>query len=169
MDKKKPKDPSSQKLRRANKKTEEQKNKEKELEDLLKRVQADYVNFRKRTDEEKKELLKYASKDTVLKVLPVLDNLDRALKHTPKELENNDWVKGFNHIESQFENILKEEGLEIIETVGKDFDYNQHEAISFEENKEKKEGEILKEFERGYKLNGQVIRPAKVIVVKNSS
>lgn len=139
---------------------------EQELEDLLKRVQAEYINYRKRTEEERVNLLKSASKSTILKILPVLDNLDRALKHTPKELDENDWVKGLIHIKSQMENILKEEGLEIIETKGRDFDHNLHEAISFASG-EGKDGEVIEEYEKGYMLNGQVIRPAKVVVGKN--
>lgn len=146
--------------------TGETRKEKRELEDLLKRVQAEYLNYKKRTEEEKAKFFKIASKEVILKVLPVLDNLDRALKHTPKELEDSDWAKGFGHIESQFENILKSEGLEIIETEGKHFDYNLHEAISFEDNEEAEDGEILKEFEKGYTLNGQIIRPAKVIVCK---
>lgn len=144
----------------------EEANKEQELEDILKRVQAEFVNYKKRTEEEKIKLFKMASKDMIIKVLPVLDNLERAINHTPEELKDSDWVKGLGHIKSQFENILKEEGLEIIETVGRDFDYNIHEVVSFEEDKKKKEGEILKEFQRGYKLNDTVIRPAKVIINK---
>lgn len=141
------------------------KEREQELEELLQRVQADFVNYKNRTDEARVNLLKQASRDTILKILPVLDNLERALKHTPKELSKNEWVTGLNHIKSQFENTLKEEGLEIIDTVGKEFDHNLHEAISFVEGRGK-DGEIVEEYEKGYTLNGQVVRPAKVVVAK---
>ncbi|PIZ00125.1 nucleotide exchange factor GrpE [bacterium (Candidatus Howlettbacteria) CG_4_10_14_0_8_um_filter_40_9] len=143
-------------------------NREKELEELLKRVQADFVNYKNRTEEARINLLNQASRDTILKMLPVLDNLERALKHTPKELSKNEWVTGLTHIKNQFENSLKEEGLEIIETSGKEFDHNLHEAISFIEGKGK-DGEIVEEYEKGYTLYGQVVRPAKVVVSKISN
>lgn len=139
----------------------------KELEALLKRVQADFVNYRKRTEEERTNLLKSASKDTILKILPVLDNFDRALKHVPKDLEKDEWVNGLISIKGQLENVLKEHGLEFIESIGKEFDHHLHEAISFVEGKGK-DSEIVKEYEKGYLLNGQVIRPARVIVNKIS-
>ena len=145
-----------------------EKEKIKELEELLKRVQADFMNYKKRAEEERINLLKSASKETIIKIIPVLDNLDRALKHSPKDLKGNEWISGLNHIKNQFENILKGEGLEIIETKGKEFDHNLHEAISFVEGKGR-EDEIIEEYEKGYLLNGQVIRPAKVVVRKISN
>ena len=145
-----------------------EKEKIQELEDLLKRVQADFLNYKKRADEGRINLIKSASRDTILKILPVLDNLERALKHLPKEMNDNEWISGLNHIKNQFENILKEEGLDIIETKGKEFDHHLHEAISFVSGKGN-DGEIAEEYERGYMLNGQVIRPAKVVVSKNNN
>lgn len=151
-----------------NKKTKKQKDKgrEQELEELLKRVQADFVNYKKRTEEARLTLFKQSTREIILKVLPVLDNLDRAMKHIPKGLESDEWVAGLQNIRDQFENILREEGLEIIETVGKEFDHDKHEAISFIES-DKSEGTILEEYEKGYELNGQIIRAAKVVVGKN--
>lgn len=154
-------------MREKDKRTKKQ-NKEKELEELLKRVQADFINYKKRVEEEKINFLKQASRNVVIKILPVLDNLERAFSHEPKDFKNPQWIEGLRNIKTQFENILKEEGLEIIETKGKHFDHNFHEAVSFVEGKGK-EGEIIQECERGYTLNGQVIKPAKVIVAKGSS
>ncbi|MCL5093579.1 MAG: nucleotide exchange factor GrpE [Patescibacteria group bacterium] len=137
--------------------------KEEELTEMLQRVQADFVNYRNRIETEKKELIDYAESEVLLKIIPVLDNFNRAFNHMPKELGNNDWVSGVKQIEKQLEGILRDEGLQEIETVGKEFDHNLHEAVGFADGKGKF-GEIVQELEKGYLLKDKVIRPAKVLV-----
>jgi len=137
--------------------------KEEELTAMLQRVQADFVNYRNRTEAERGDLVKYACRDIVAKVLPALDNFHRAFKHVPKALEENDWVNGIKQIEKQLEEVLKAEGLEEIKTVGEEFNHELHEAIGFADGKGKS-GQIVQELEKGYLLKDKVIRPAKVLV-----
>lgn len=136
-----------------------------EMETLLKRVQADFDNYRKRTLKEREEFVGRANLNLIYQILPVLDNFKMALKHLPKALEENEWVKGILQIERQLEQILTEQGLEKIKTVGERFDHQIHEAIE-EVPSTKPPGEIIEEVQGGYRLNGQIIRQAKVKISK---
>jgi molecular chaperone GrpE len=93
-----------------------------------------------------------------------MDNFRLATQHLPKELEGNNWAQGVLHIEKQLEQVLAAEGVEEIETKG-NFDPNIHDAVE-EVASNKKEGEITEVLTKGYKLNGKIIRPAKVKVSK---
>lgn len=137
-----------------------------ELEHYAKRMQADFENYKKRTQTEKSEFARYANTDLILQILPVLDNFRLAVKHLPEDLAENDWVAGIRHIESQLEQILSSEGVETITADGSQFDPNVHEAVE-EVASDKPPGEIVEEIRRGYRLNGKVIRPAKVKVAAN--
>jgi len=121
----------------------------------LQRLQAEFENFRKRTEKEKYEILKNANEDLIVKLLGVLDNFELALKHVDD--------KGINMIYSELYSILEKEGLKIIET-GKEFDPEIHEAIIHEEGEEDKK--IVEELQKGYTLNDKVIRPSKVKITK---
>lgn len=134
-----------------------------ELESQLKRVAADFDNFRKRTEEEKKDLFKLAQATTLLELTPVLDNFRRATEHLPENLRQDNWVTGVLYIEKQLEQIFTELGVTKIATVGQSFDPALHEAISTEPN-EAEANTIIAEVESGYTLNGQVLKPAKVKV-----
>lgn len=140
----------------------------KELEEMLKRVQADFINYKKRTEAEKDGMIKFAFANSLTKIIPVVDNFNRAFAHLPAEMEGNEWVLGIKQIEKQLEDILEQVGLKKIETKDVIFDPAKHEAISFQENKKLEDGKILQELEIGYELDGKIIRPAKVIVVKNN-
>ncbi len=130
-----------------------------ELTDLVKRQQAELVNLQNRFEVQKKNLLLYATENIIMDILPILDNFKRSTEHLPKELDENNWAKGINLIEKQLEEMLKQNGLEIIETkIGDPFDPNIHDAIEGENH-------IISEVVLdGYKLNSKVIRPAKVKV-----
>jgi len=135
----------------------------KNLEDALKRSQAEMVNFRQRTEKDKEDFKKYATKSVILEILPVLDTFQMAINHTPEGIKNDNWVVGVCHIKSQFEQSLEQVGVKHILTVGKKIDYDLHEAVA------QVEGEkdiIVKELFAGYSLNGVVIRTAKVEVGK---
>ena len=127
------------------------------------RCQADFTNYRRQVDEDRKKLIKIANLDLIESILPVLDNFQLAAKHAPKELENNNWAIGIKQIEKQLENILEDEGLTKIETVGQQFDPALHEAIEHVPS-EKPEDEITEEISSGYQFDGQIVRPAKVKV-----
>lgn len=135
----------------------------KELEDGWKRTQADFDNYRKRTEEQKFEMIELAKADFMTKITPVLDNFRRAFSHLdtadPK-------IAGVKQIEKQLEDILASEGLIKIITDNQKFDHNLHEAISFEVNDKIPADTIIDELESGWTYRGRVIKPAKVRVSK---
>ncbi len=130
------------------------------------RAKADQINYRKKTEEQKTELIKYCNEELILKFLPVVDAFDLALEHIPKDLKGNDWAVGVVAIEDILLNVLKENGIEEIETGKQKFNPEFHEAIESIKNKDFKTGEIVEEVARGFKLNGRVIRAAKVRVAE---
>jgi molecular chaperone GrpE len=132
------------------------------------RTQADFANYRRQVEEDRKKLIKTANSDLLLDILPVLDNFQLAAKHTPSELENNNWTQGVKQIEKQLENILETEGLIKIESIGTQFDPNFHEAIDHIPS-DKPENEIVEEVISGYTFDGAVLRPAKVKVSKGQT
>jgi len=127
------------------------------------RTQADFQNFRRQTEEDRKKLIKMASSDLMMEILPVLDNFQLAAKHVPAELESNNWTQGIKQIEKQLENILESEGLTRIQTVGAEFSPHFHEAIEHVSS-DQPEGTITEEISAGYEFDGNVIRAAKVKV-----
>lgn len=129
------------------------------------RCQADFTNYRRQVEEDRKKLIKMANGDLMLDILPVLDNFQLAAKHTPKELENNNWAQGVKQIEKQLETILESEGLTRIETIGTEFNPHLHEAIEHVPS-DQPEGTITEEISAGYKFDEEIIRPAKVKVSK---
>jgi len=133
--------------------------------ELSRRLKADFVNLKKESEEHILRIKDLVNANVILEILPVLDSLDLALKHTPEELKENNWTKGMLSIKGQFEGILKGMGVEEILSVGEAFDSNLHEAIAQEES-DKGEGIILEELQKGYKLNNKVIRASKVKVSK---
>lgn len=139
-----------------------------ELTSLLKRVQADFDNFRKRTQKEKEDFGKYLNMDLILRILPVMDNFKLALRHLPKDLESNEWVHGIWHIEKQLEQILNDEGVTEIETTGKKFDPSFHEALEEVASEEPPET-IIETITNGYMMGDKLIRPAKVKISKGDN
>ncbi len=132
------------------------------------RARADLLNYKKEEMERIGELLKYASEEFVLKILPILDNFYIAEKKIPENLKKNDNVKGLLQIKIQFQDFLRSLGVEEIKSIGEKFDPNFHEVVE-EVNKEGVEpGTIIEEIQKGYKINGRLLRPAKVKVVKNN-
>ena len=137
-----------------------------ELFDQLLRLKAEFENFRKRSDKEKENFVKFGSEALIKEMLPVLDNLERAVAsaHNHKDFES--FKQGIIMIEKQLVEILKKEGLSKIAAVGKKFDPQQHEILAEEEHEKHPEGIILEELQKGYTLGGKVIRPAMVHVSK---
>lgn len=134
-----------------------------EIRAILQRVQADFENYRKRAQKEKEEFGRYANMDLVMRILPILDNFKLALKHKPKEFQDNGWLEGIGHIERQFEQILADEGVEKIPAIGQKFNPHFHEAVE-EVISKKPPGEIVEEALAGYILGERVIRHSKVKV-----
>jgi len=134
--------------------------------DGWKRAQADYANLKRRVDTDLADLVTFANADLISKVLPVLENFRRAFIHIPKEKEDDDWVLGIKQVEKQLEDILRNEGLEKIDILGKEADPAVCEVVCFEDSGKHKDGEVIEEIEAGYKLKGKVIKPVKVKVCK---
>lgn len=134
-----------------------------QLTEALQRERADATNIRRRHDEQIASLRSTVKASVVKDLLPIIDNFERALKHIPKELEGNEYVKGIEGIVKQFEKTLADIGVERIKTVGEPFDPHLHEAVSMEEGDGKQEI-VSEELQSGYCLGDDVIRHAMVRV-----
>ena len=138
---------------------------EKQVQDYrekLQRSQADFENFKKRSIKEKQEFVKYANEGLILKVLEAYEDLERALNVK----EDKDLREGVELIYKKLDKILKDEGLEEIETEHQKFDPYKHEALMTENNDDYENNEIIQDLQKGYTLNSKVIRYSKVIVCK---
>ncbi len=136
-----------------------------ELKELLLRRQAEFDNFRKRTEKERSEFLQYAGMELVRDMLPILDDFDRARK---VEAGNPEYAKGVEMIYSRMYETLKKVGLEPIEAEGQHFDPHLHQAVERVETKDAEDGTILGEFQRGYLFKGKLLRPSMVKVAVHS-
>lgn len=134
-----------------------------ELTEALQRERADAMNIRRRHDEELQTLRVRVKANVVRELLPVIDNFERALKHVPADLADNDYVKGVQGVVRQFEKTLADMGVERITTVDAPFDPRYHEAISMEEG-DGPEEIVIEELQAGYKIGEDVIRHAMVRV-----
>lgn len=135
----------------------------KELTEALQRERADAHNLRRRHAEEIAGLSSRAKANVIQDLLPVIDNFERALKHVPKDLEEQDFVKGVQGIVKQFEQTLGQMGVERVKTIGEHFDPHLHEAVGIEKGEGKHEI-VSEELQAGYQLGNQVIRHAMVKV-----
>ncbi len=136
----------------------------KKAEDYLaswQRAQADFINYKRRVEQEREEFNKFANSHLILSILPVIDDLERALDSIPPEYAELDWVEGIRLIERKFKAILEAQGLKPIKAVGEPFDPNLHEAVKQDKGKE---GVVIGEFQKGYLLNDKLLRPTKVVV-----
>jgi molecular chaperone GrpE len=134
-----------------------------ELTDALLRERADATNLRRRADEEKARLGGFYKAMVVQELLPALDNLDRALKHTPKDLKDHDYVKGVKGVIKQFEQSFEQLGVKRIKTVDEVFDPRLHEAVHMEDGEGTVEV-VCEELQSGYTIGDEVIRHAMVKV-----
>jgi molecular chaperone GrpE len=134
-----------------------------ELTEALQRERADATNLRRRHDEQMASVRTLAKANVVRELLPVIDNFERALKHVPKELENNDYIKGVQAVVKQFEKTLADMGVQRIKTVGQPFDPKFHEAVMMEEGDGTQEI-VSEELQSGYCIGDEVIRHAMVKV-----
>lgn len=134
-----------------------------ELTSALQRERADATNIRRRHEEEIANLRTRLKANVIKDLLPIIDNFERALKHVPEDLKDNDYVKGVQGVVKQFEKTLSDIGVKRIKTVGEIFDPELHEAISMEEGEGTKEV-VSEELQSGYQLGDDVIRHAMVRV-----
>ncbi|MGM5488744.1 MAG: nucleotide exchange factor GrpE [Nanobdellota archaeon] len=140
--------------------------KDQQIRDLthsLQRLQAEFDNYRKRTHKEYEDIIKTSTKAFVMKLLPIIDNIDLALKN---DQDKDEFIKGVQMIFNQFRKLLQDEGIKEIDCLGQEFDPTCHEALLTEESDQ--DNIVLQEFQKGYTLHGKVIRPAKVKVGKRN-
>lgn len=138
-----------------------------ELTADLQRTRADFENYRKRVEGEKQAARDAGQASAILKLLPVVDNIERAIAHVPEDLTENKWAQGVTNLVKQLDKSL--DGLNvrrIVATPGTVFDPELHEAIQFDEDAEGEQEVIAEELQAGYTLNGQPIRHAMVKVTK---
>ena len=128
------------------------------------RVQADFANYKRRVEQEKTEIVEFANSTLILSLLSIMDDFERAFDSFPPELAKSNWIEGINLIYNKLENIIKERGLAEIKAKGELFDAHLHEAVM---NQEGKEGIVIEEIQKGYKLKNRIIRPSKVVVGKS--
>jgi molecular chaperone GrpE len=144
--------------------------KEKESKDNYERylrALAELDNYKKRAARDKAEIIKYGKEDLIKDILPFLDSLDRALAHTDAG-DAQTFKDGIALIQDQLLCCLKKHGVERIESVGSDFDPNFHEALMQMESADHQDNQVVSEMEKGYLLNGRLIRPSRVCVCKKS-
>jgi molecular chaperone GrpE len=134
-----------------------------EYKDQYLRAAADYKNFKRRVEIERAELIRSAGADLILKLLPVLDDFDRAVASIPPEIAATPWWGGTQLIAHKLRLLLESQNVKAIEALGQDFDPNFHEAVLYEDA-EGKDGKVIGELQKGYKLGERVLRPSMVKV-----
>ena len=130
------------------------------------RTQAEFANYKKRIEQERQELLKLANATLIAKLLPIMDDFERAFQTLPRSLARLTWIDGMALIHRRLQAILEAEGLTAIETEGRSFDPLLHEAVTYEEVEGYDDGQIIEEVQKGYKLHDRILRPALVRVAK---
>lgn len=125
------------------------------------RTQADFMNYKRRTEQEKREFLLNANAELLRKLLPVLDDLERALDHAPEDGEGQEWLDGTRLVAKKFRSTLESIGVKPVLALGMAFDPTVHEALHQDKGRE---GFVVGEFQKGYMLHDKLLRPARVIV-----
>ena len=148
------------------KKVEEKEKEAKENYDRLLRTAADFENFKKRAAREKEDWTKFANEDLMKSILPFIDNLERAVNHAEKVVDTGVLIEGIKLTLQQILQTLSKFGLSPFESVGKPFDPALHEAMLVVETDQYEPNQVMEELQKGYLLNGRLLRPASVSVSK---
>ena len=135
---------------------------------LAQRAQADYANLKRRTAEEREQMLGLANEILLAKVVGLADDFDRAIEHVPAEARATAWLEGIAAIDRKLRALLESEGVTPIEAVGRPFDPAVHEALSHVPGTGRPEDEVVAELRRGYRIRDRVLRPALVAVSDGS-
>lgn len=143
---------------------EGERHKAQEYLDMLRRTQADFINYKRRTNQDQEEERLIAQASVLGKLLPILDDLGRALATTPPELANHPWVEGILLVRKRLITTLEQMGVRSVGTVGEMFNPHLHEALLTENRTDVPEGTIVSIARPGYALGERIIRPAQVIV-----
>jgi molecular chaperone GrpE len=137
------------------------------LQDQLLRTAAEFKNYRARMDRERRELSEYATSEILHELLPIIDNFERALQ-APAGPEAEAFRKGIELIHKQMFDLLRKRGVTPLDALGADFDPNVHQAVIHEVSDDHREGEVMQELQRGYRIGDRLLRPAMVKVAKRS-
>ena len=143
---------------------EEMRREKDSLQDRLLRTAAEFDNYRKRVERERRDLADYIKGDILAELLPIVDNFERALQAPAGG--DDAFKKGVELIHKQMLDLLRKRGVTPIDALGADFDPNVHQAVIHEPSDEHREGEVMQELQRGYKLGDRLLRPAMVKVAK---
>jgi molecular chaperone GrpE len=135
------------------------------LQDRLLRTAAEFDNYRKRMDRERRDLADYTAGEVMKELLPIIDNLERALQASAQD---EPLRKGVELIHRQMLDMLRKRGVKPIEALGSDFNPNFHQAVIHEESADHREGEVMEELQRGYVVGDKLLRPAMVKVAKRA-
>ena len=135
-----------------------------DYQDRWLRVQAEFVNARKRLEKQRSQTYQHATADLAGKILPAVDDFGRAIENVPADVSQNTWFAGVELVQKKLLSILEGIDVQPIESVGQPFDPNFHEAIQQEPSDEFESGVVIRELQKGYKLGDRVIRPSLVIV-----
>lgn len=130
------------------------------------RAQADFINYKKRAEQEKKETVEFANSELIRNLLTVVDDLERAFVSLPPRLSKSSWIEGIKLVYNKLKGILEAHELSEIKAKGKPFDPRWHEAVMHQEGEEDM---VIEEIQKGYKLKNRVLRPSKVIVGKGKA
>ena len=135
-----------------------------QFKDMMQRAQADLINYKRRSEEERDEQQKYISSRLILKLLPIMDDFSLAIGHAADSDADSPWLEGIKLIQRKLYSLLESENVTRIETADKEFDPFEHEAMAYQESAKYQEGQIMAVVRDGYKLHDRVIRPALVIL-----
>jgi len=128
------------------------------------RTAADLKNFKRRTEEERGQLIRNATAGLIMKLLPILDDLDLAMQHVPADIAETPWFNGLQGVQRKVQLVLEGEGVKPIEALGQPFDPNFHDAVMHEDAGPEQAGKVTADLRRGYTLHDKVIRPSMVKV-----
>jgi molecular chaperone GrpE len=137
-----------------------------ELKDKLLRGQAEWDNARKRIEKAREESVRYASESLLEKLLPVLDNFEMGMQAAKTATDARAISQGFEMVLAQFQQVLREAGVEAVDAMGHAFDPHRHEALGHHDSEEHPEGHVIMQTRKGYKLRDRLLRPASVFVAR---
>ncbi len=140
----------------------------KEPSDQLLRLKADFENTKKRLQREKEDAIKFSNEKLLIEILPIVDNLDRAMASLAEGHDPSKVMQGLKLAQEELHQVLELHGVKVVQAVGETFNPQLHEAVAAVESTNAKEGTVLDEIQRGYVLNGRLIRPSRVRIAQKS-
>ena len=157
---------AEKKEKKAKKKKDKKDEQIEELQDRVRRQMAEFDNYRKRTDKEKKQNYEIGASDFILKILPVVDNFERGLGAMTDADKESSFAQGIEMIYKQLTKVLEDEGVTVIEAQGKEFDPMLHNAVMQQPSEEYESGIVIQELQKGYKYKDKVLRHSMVMVAE---